>query len=164
MARRIPYSSEYDYSDEDELIEKIVQKLPPILEIKNNHFPANLNGIVPINMFSEERQIQYIEKLKLFLETGEESEEFKQIFEKELELEFECGGGGTFLRIEILSENEFDKLSLTKESVYNRTNWKIYCPYSYYPDLDREISNFDYSTWRWGKVRFIMSGFVDSIG
>ena len=78
------------------------------------------------------------------LQTGEITDDFREVTA-------ETWDSAPDLRVNVYSEVEFDRLPISKEYLY-----------SLHDDWDSDFtSTFEYSVWKWGKVRIIMSGFSD---
>ena len=61
------------------------------------------------------------------------------------------------MHIERFSEEEFMHLDLTKDSVFNRFNWVRFCNANNSNELI-----FEYSTWKWGKLYYLISKAVNN--
>jgi len=118
---------------------------------------ADLDGIEDDLSDIFEKDYDQLEKL---VETGESSEKFMEKFLKKIRREFDCGGG-PYLYIELLTEDEFKDLNLQVENIIQRVDWKERCG-DYIKDIENEP--FALTTWKWGKLRFIFSGFKNRIG
>lgn len=125
-------------------------QIEPSLE---NDFPVSLDGM-PVDDIWEDQWDQ----LTSFVETGETSDEFWEQFIEDLENNWD--GSAPYLHVELLSKEQYEQLDLTSENVFKRVDWEERCG----DELDIKKEQFGFSTWKWGKLRFIMSGFVDHIG
>lgn len=140
---------------------KYKKNLPPELIKSVVNCPYRIEQILDcggyVNLDAIEEDIPEIftdnyQELLEFLRTGQCSDEFREEFMETIDQQFDT----VYLSIELLSEQEFNSTEFTKENIYNLTDWQERCG----EYINIKESPFGFNTWKWGKLRFILSGFI----
>jgi hypothetical protein len=131
---------------------KLTEELPQIQLIQTYEYgtDACFNAMLDdIPYIFEDEYDQLLE----FLNTGEATTEFKDGFDEAIDEQWDSCG--PYLHIERFTEEEFANVDLNRDIVFERTNWDDRCG----DDL-KDVNNtpFGYNTWKWGKLRFLISG------